>query len=223
MNISTLFKTIFVLTIVALIIVLTFMIVFLVSNKNTINPVDDSNFIPTHTTEPMVKTQKSIEEQIYDILIQKGFSSTVACGIMGNMKAESNMIPNNLQNSYNYKFEMTDEEYTMNVDCGNLEFVHDKAGYGLLQFTFSGFKKELLNTAKENNKSISDIEIQIDVLIKLLNTNEFNSLNRDMNNMETPKEVAIAFMLRFERPANQSEVEQVKRAGYAEEFFSKFN
>ena len=223
MNISTLFKTIFVLTIISLIIVLTFMIVFLMLNKNTTNSVDDSNFIPTHTTEPIVKAQKSIEEQIYNILIQKGFSSTVACGIMGNMKAESDMIPNNLQNSYNSKFGMTDEEYTMNVDCGNLEFVYDKAGYGLLQLTFSGFKKELLNTAKENNKSISDIETQIDVLIKLLNTNEFNSLNRDMNNMKTPKEVAIAFMLHFERPANQNETEQIKRAGYAEEFFSKFN
>lgn len=223
MNISTLFKTIFVLTIISLIIVLTFMIVFLMSNKNITNSVDDSNFILTYTTEPIVKAQKSIEEQIYNILIQKGFSSTVACGIMGNMKAESNMIPNNLQNSYNSKFGMTDEEYTTNVDCGNLEFVYDKAGYGLLQLTFSGFKKELLNTAKENNKSISDIETQIDVLIKLLNTNEFNSLNRDMNNMKTPKEVAIAFMLHFERPANHNEAEQIKRAGYAEEFFSKFN
>lgn len=53
-------------------------------------------------------------------------------GLMGNLKAESNLQANNLQNTYSKKFGMTDEEYTKAVDENAYpDFVTDKAGYGL--------------------------------------------------------------------------------------------
>jgi len=45
---------------------------------------------------------------------------------MGNMKAESSLVPNNLQGSYNIKFNMSDEEYTTAVDNGTYtNFIDD--------------------------------------------------------------------------------------------------
>lgn len=51
--------------------------------------------------------------------------------------AESGLMPNNLQNTYNNKLGKTDAEYTAAVDNGSYgNFVKDSAGYGLAQWTY---------------------------------------------------------------------------------------
>lgn len=58
-------------------------------------------------------------------------------GLMGNLYAESGLNPQNLQNTYEKKFGMTDNEYTQKVDKGTYNnFVKDSAGYGLAQWTY---------------------------------------------------------------------------------------
>jgi hypothetical protein len=53
---------------------------------------------------------------------------------MGNLYAESGLRSNNLQNTYEKKLGMTDEQYTAAVDNGSYtNFVRDAAGYGLAQ------------------------------------------------------------------------------------------
>ena len=55
-------------------------------------------------------------------------------GLMGNLYAESGLRSNNLQNTFEKKFGMTDEQYTAAVDNGTYtNFVKDSAGYGLAQ------------------------------------------------------------------------------------------
>lgn len=51
---------------------------------------------------------------------------------MGNLYAESGLLPNNLENTYSTKFGLSDAEYTAQVDSGiYTNFVKDSAGYGL--------------------------------------------------------------------------------------------
>ena len=69
---------------------------------------------------------------------------------MGNLYAESGLKPNNLQNSYEKTLGFTDITYTEAVDKGAYNnFIHDKAGYGLAQWTWWSRKEALLNYAKQ--------------------------------------------------------------------------
>ena len=68
---------------------------------------------------------------------------------MGNLYAESGLNPKNLQNTFNTKLKLTDEEYTKRVDNGFYrKFVKDGAGYGIAQWTYCTRKEALLNYAK---------------------------------------------------------------------------
>ena len=81
---------------------------------------------------------------------------------MGNLFAESGLNPCNLQNTYNNKLGMGDEEYTKAVDAGSYgNFVNDSAGYGLAQWTFYTRKQELFDYAKAAGVSIGNLAMQL--------------------------------------------------------------
>lgn len=64
---------------------------------------------------------------------------------------------------------MADAEYTEMVDHGTYtNFGGDRAGYGLAQWTYPTRKAALLSFAKAAKKSIGDLEMQLDFLIKEL-------------------------------------------------------
>ena len=67
---------------------------------------------------------------------------------MGNIFAESGLNPMNLQNTYEKSLKNSDEEYCKAVDNGTYtNFVQDKAGWGLCQWTFWSRKENLLKFA----------------------------------------------------------------------------
>lgn len=89
----------------------------------------------------------SDEKKIWDFLFGKIGNAYGAAGMMGNLYAESGLKPTNLQNTYEKSLGMTDAEYTAKVDNGSYSnFVHDKAGYGLAQWTYYSRKQNLLDT-----------------------------------------------------------------------------
>ena len=104
------------------------------------------------------------DQFIWDFLKKEGFNDYGVAGLMGNLYAESGLLPNNLQNTFNSKLGLSDEEYTKRVDNGTYtNFVHDSAGYGLAQWTYYSRKQNLLNFAKSKRKSIGDLEIQLQI------------------------------------------------------------
>ena len=110
------------------------------------------------------------EKRIWEFLIDKLGNAFGTAGLMGNLYAESGLNPQNLQNTYEKKLDMTDASYTAAVDQGSYDnFVKDSAGYGLAQWTYWSRKQNLLNFAKERNASIGDLEMQIEFLWKELN------------------------------------------------------
>lgn len=72
----------------------------------------------------------TVIERIINFLRSKGLNDFGIAGVLGNMFAESGLNPRNLQNTYEKKLGMTDEQYTNAVDNGTYtNFVYDKAGY----------------------------------------------------------------------------------------------
>ena len=173
------------------------------------------------TTAPTTPTTDEAK-LIWDRLCAAIQNPYGVAGVMGNFKAESNCRSNNLQNTYEKKLGMTDEQYTAAVDSGSYSnFVHDSAGYGLFQATYWSIKESLLNYAKEKGVSIGDRDMQVDWFIHAMK-NEYKSIWTVLTTAKTVREASDAVLLKFERPADQSEAVQVKRAGYGEEYFSRF-
>ena len=80
---------------------------------------------------------------------------------------DANLRSNNLQNTYEKSLGLSDEAYTKAVDDGSYtNFVQDKAGYGLVQWTFWSLKEGLLNYARSVGKSIVDWQMQVDFFCK---------------------------------------------------------
>ena len=79
-------------------------------------------------------TGKTNEEKIWNYLAAAGLTACGAAGLMGNLYAESGLVPANLQNTYEKKLGYTDATYTAAVDSGAYtSFAKDGAGYGLAQ------------------------------------------------------------------------------------------
>ena len=159
-------------------------------------------------------------EIIWKYFENKKFNPYAIAGIMGNMKAESNLLPNNLQSAYEKSLRMTDEQYTKAVDNGTYtNFIHDSAGYGLAQWTYWSLKEDLYNLCKERNKSISDIQCQLDYLYQQLINNK---LLGSLNSTTSVRAASDIFLTKFERPKDQSEKVQIARANYGQEFYNQF-
>ena len=95
------------------------------------------------------------EEKIWNYLKSKIENDYGVAGLMGNLYAESGLKSNNLQNTYEKSLGLSDIQYTKKVNDGSYtNFVKDKAGYGLAQWTYWSRKQNLLDYAKKKNKSI---------------------------------------------------------------------
>ena len=171
---------------------------------------------------PVTEVASDAEKHIWDFLVGKIGNANGAAGLMGNLYAESGLKSNNLQNSFNKKLSIMDEEYTMLVDRGFYpDFVKDKAGYGLAQWTFWSRKQALLDFARAKAKSIGDLQMQLDFLWKELN-DSYQAVLVVLKDATSVREASDAVLLWYERPADQSEAVQVKRAGYGEGYYKKY-
>lgn len=163
------------------------------------------------------------DKTIWEFLKSHGLNDYGAAGLMGNLYAESGLLPTNLQNTYNNKFDMSDDEYTTAVDNGSYgNFVHDSAGYGLAQWTYWSRKEGLLNYAKSTGKSIGDLTMQLEYLIQELTTG-YTSVLVTLKSATSVLQASNAVLLQFERPADQSTSVQTKRASYGQSYYDKFS
>lgn len=142
-------------------------------------------------------------------------------GLMGNLMAESGLKANNLQNSYNKKLNISDEDYTMVVDENAYpDFVTDKAGYGLAQWTYWSRKQKLLQYAQAYECSIGDENMQVDFLIGELMASYPSVLNV-LKTAVSIREASDCVLTQYERPADQSESVKAKRAAYGEDLMKQ--
>ena len=161
-------------------------------------------------------------QKIWDRLISAGLTPAGAAGLMGNLHAESGLNPRNLQNSFEKKLGMSDQDYTAAVDCGAYgSFVTDGAGYGLAQWTNLNRKQLLLYFARVGASSVGDLDIQMDYLIWELRE-KFPAVWDKLRTTSSVREASDCVLLQFERPANQSAENCARRAQLGQRFFDLF-
>lgn len=155
---------------------------------------------------------------IYNFLISAGMTPAGACGLMGNFRAESVMRANNAQDGLT---QLTDEAYTAAADAGAIDFVHDAVGYGLAQWTYWSRKQALLNFAKARGVSVGDTKMQLDFCIKELRE-DYREVWGILTSTTDVQTASDAVMLKYERPADQSQVKRSYRAGLAQTYFNTY-
>ena len=169
-----------------------------------------------------VNTAAADPKKMWDYFKSKGLTDAGVAGLMGNLYAESGLKSCNLQGTYETKLGMTDAEYTAAVDAGTYtNFVKDSAGYGLAQWTYWSLKQDLYNYMKKLNKSIGDLEGQMEFLAYQLEK-DYNVVWKTLTSAKTVLEASNAVLLKFERPADQSEAAQNKRASYGQKYYDSY-
>ena len=161
------------------------------------------------------------EKVIWDYLRVKGLTPIAVAGVMGNLYAESGLVPNNLQQTYNASLGMSDAQYTAVVDNGTYtNFVRDQAGYGLAQWTYWSRKEGLLNLAKSRGKSIADLYVQLDFLCNELQ--EFGLFGK-LNASKTVRDASNIMLLDFEKPFDTGVQVQNARAKYSQDYYDRLH
>lgn len=161
------------------------------------------------------------EKTIWDFLYGKIGNAYGIAGMMGNLYAESALRPTNLQNTFEQKLGMTDAEYTAAVDDGSYtNFVKDSAGYGLAQWTYWSRKQALLQFAQAAGKSIGDLQMQMDFLWQELQG--YKTVLGTLKSAASVREASDAVLTGYERPADQGDAVQTKRAGFGQGYYDKY-
>lgn len=159
------------------------------------------------------------EHEIYKTLKDLGFTDFATAGIMANLYCESRFKPDNVQNSYE-KIVGNNVDYTKKVNNGDLhieQFANDCAGYGLAQWTEYSRKKGLYAFIMARSKDISNLYDQLAFLrLECQNSGLYGKLNK----CTSPYDAGVLFMLKFERPKNQTAQAQKNRGELATRFYN---
>ena len=131
-------------------------------------------------------------------LLNHGFTRAGAAGVMGNLYAESGLNPRVYEKSKHKRIGLSNEEYIRRTNDGTYKnFVTDKAGFGLAQWTYHLRKRALLDMCRGR---IGDLHCQLNYLVK-----ELRGYRRLYGILKSTNDVNTAcdrVLLDFERPAN---------------------
>ena len=173
---------------------------------------------------------KNVEEKIWNYLSNKIGNSFGVAGLMGNLKAESGLRPNNLEDLCEKRLQgkYTDETYTAAVDSGKIsrkEFLNPlpgkQYGYGLAQWTSPGRKAGLYDLAKKREVSIADLEVQLDWLWSEINMT-YQAVLKVLKSAKTVREASDVVLTKFECPAGTTEETKTYRAGLGQVYYDKY-
>lgn len=172
-------------------------------------------------------------EKSWNYLKSKGLNNYAIAGLLGNIYAESGIIPNRVEvlclnrlkeNGKVY----TDTTYTEAVDNGKIskdEFLHPlpnrQYGYGLCQWTSPGRKSSLYDLVKSKKVSIGDLETQLEFLWKELNES-YKSVLLTLKSAKSIREASDVVLKKFECPANTGTSIQEKRASYGQKYYDEY-
>ena len=141
---------------------------------------------------------------LWQRFIDNGMTEAGAAGVVANLKAESALRSENLQDTFEDYLGYSDYGYVWAVDnYAYNDFVYDEAGFGLPQFTYYARKDNFLRAVRDNNASIASKEVQVDFIMEELR-NEYPSLLYTLQTTDSVYEAASSFMCEYEQPADQS-------------------
>ena len=145
-------------------------------------------------------------------------------GLMGNLQAESGMIPYRLQGDFTTGYS-TSIRYTNNVDQGlytKNEFVHDSKGYGLAQWTYSTRKEALYDMYTNGGySSIGDVALACAYLIYELQ-NSYSGVLAVLQSATSVRQASDKVLHDFENPAVQTPEVEAYRAGLGQAIYDQY-
>lgn len=194
-----------------------------------VGPVPDDTqpvINPPQQETPQQETPQIVTDNakyIWDYLMTKIGNAYGVAGLMGNLYCESGLQPNNVQNSYEPYLHMDDASYTKAVDSGKYaNFVRDSVGYGLAQWTYWTRKQGLLDAAKAANKSVGDLNVQLDYMMHELETHYKDRVLVVLKAAKSVKAASDNVLAEYEKPADQSEQVMLKRAAAGQEYYKRY-
>lgn len=145
-------------------------------------------------SESVTFTGNNNAEKVYGVLIEKGLAPHQAAGIIGNLYAESGILPKRKQStdpSYQATLKDIDEAIKLNKADEKQGF-----GIGIAQWTSWNRLEGLLKKAQELNGDPLSLEVQIPFLYQEL---EGNGL-KEIKAAGDVRQAAWIFLVFFERP-----------------------
>lgn len=167
---------------------------------------------------------KNNEEKIWNFLYEKIGNAYGTAGLIGNLQSESSLNPKNMENYYESRLGFTDETYVQAIDNGTYtkeQFIYDRCGSFLAQWTYWSRKKALYEYVKSKGVSIGDLEAQLEFLYKELSTS-YKGVLSTLKNATSILEASNAVLFKFENPADQSVSVQNYRANLGQKFYDKY-
>lgn len=138
------------------------------------------------------------ELEIFKKCVSLGMTQAGAAGCTANILTESAGRPNNVED----RCSLSDEEYTKGVDDGSYtDFIEDRYGYGLCQWTLPSRKKAFLEYAKGHGVSISDADMQFQFMVREMREN-YSYVWNVLTHTSDAYDAGYVMCMQFERPAN---------------------
>lgn len=168
---------------------------------------------PTLEGQPVVPTSDSDKAQKGATIAKKlvadlGLTKEQASGVVGNLWAESGLVPDRIQGS--------GMKRGILPQAGN-------GGYGWAQYTHNSLKTDLINFAKGKGVDLNTQPLTDELNYEYLKHWVAKNSNK-LNALKSTKDIRSAtdyFLKQYERPANQSEAALNKRAGFANTVYNQ--
>lgn len=169
----------------------------------------------------------------WDYLTTAGMTAEGAAGMMGNLYAESGVIPNKVENLCLQRLReagkyYTDATYTAFVDDGTIskdEFLHPLPGkcygFAIAQWTTPSRKAGLYDLCKSRHASIGDLTCQLEYLVAELQT-QFKGLWLYLTQTTDVATASDRVLCEFECPLDTGASVKKVRRGYSQEFYEAY-
>lgn len=165
-------------------------------------------------------------QEIWNILKADIQNEYGVAGLMGNLVAESGLIPYRLQGDFSDGY-IDSLNYTAGVDNGSIsenDFVNNGpngGGYGLAQWTYPARKQNMYNRHISENVSIGDTNFTCQFLLWELQTS-YGSVYDTLKNATSILEASNVVLHDFENPAEQGPDVETYRASLGQGVYDAY-
>ena len=187
----------------------------------TVTPLEFPSLLEKQSSfVPKLPVPYPQQQQIWNYLLEITGNAYAAAGLMGNLYAESGLVPTNLQDACEASLGYEDGTYTEAVDSGTYsDFATDWAGYGLAQWTWQERKQNLLAFAQDAGMSVGSLDLQLRFVAWEL---EERGLLSELQAVRSVQEASDLVLFRYEAPLDTSAKTQTVRCGLSMTFYNRF-
>lgn len=167
-------------------------------------------------------------QAIWSFLVAKIGNEYGVAGLMGNLYWESGLIPYRKQWDYSAGYTVS-LQYTEDINTGVItraQFVSDRIGYGLAQWTYPDRKAALYDRWKNTGGSIGDLYLGLNYLwweLNYFNNGEYKPILTKLQNATSIRYASDVVLTEFERPEKVSESVKQQRENTSTDIYNTYH